>query len=403
MTRKRLWFVIAGAAAVLLITGGIAFVLTRSESEEAIEPEPTTTTTTTTIPLPVWPLTGLPDAKAGGPAHPAIVVKIDNSPDARPQAGINEADIVYEVLVEGITRYALVFHSNLIDPVGPVRSARSSDINLVANLSTPLFSWSGANGGVIGEVAAAARKGILIDASYDAAEPAYYRSGDRRAPHNLYVSLPQLLELKGPENPVNPTPIFTYRKPVVVVPSTTTSSSSSTTTKKKSETTTTTLPPTTTTTTTTTLPGAPVPGFTLNFGGVVVDYVWNPVTNGWSRLQVDQEHPRSKSATLDTAGVQVSPANVIVQFIEYGTSPSDSRSPMALTVGSGKVLVFSQGRAIAGTWSRPTADAATTYTSNDGAPIELTPGRTWVALPRAGSQVITLDQGTADAYLAIRD
>ena len=146
-----------------------------------------------------------------------------------------------------------------------------------------------------------------------------------------------------------------------------------------------------------------MPGFTLNFGGVAVDYVWNPVTSGWSRLQVDQEHPRPKSATLDTAGVQVSPANVIVQFIEYGTSPSDSRSPMALTVGSGKVLIFSQGRAIAGTWSRPTADAATTYTSNDGAPILLTPGRTWVALPRAGSQVITLDQATADAYLAIKD
>ena len=399
MTRKRLWFGLGGAVAVLVIAGGLVFALTRSDPNEAAEPEPTTTTTTTTIPLPVWPLTGLPDAKAGGPPHPAIVVKMDNSPDARPQTGINEADIVYEVLVEGITRYALVFHSNLVDPVGPVRSARSSDINLVANLSTPLFSWSGANGGVIGEVALAARKGILIDASYDAAEPAYFRSSERRAPHNLYVHLPQLLELKGPESPVNPSPIFTYRKPVITVPSTTTSSSS-TTTKKKSDTTTTTLPPTTTTTTA--LPGAPVPGFTLNFGGVVVDYVWNPATSGWSRLQVDQTHPRPESATLDSAGIQVSPANVIVQFIEYGTSPSDNRSPMALTVGSGEVLVFSQGRAIAGKWSRPTADAATTYTSNDGTPILLTPGRTWVALPRAGSQVTTLDQATADAYLAIK-
>jgi hypothetical protein len=206
-----LWFGLGGAVAVLVIAGGLVFALTRSDPNEAAEPEPTTTTTTTTIPLPVWPLTGLPDAKAGGPPHPAIVVKMDNSPDARPQTGINEADIVYEVLVEGITRYALVFHSNLVDPVGPVRSARSSDINLVANLSTPLFSWSGANGGVIGEVALAARKGILIDASYDAAEPAYFRSSERRAPHNLYVHLPQLLELKGPESPANPSPIFTYQ------------------------------------------------------------------------------------------------------------------------------------------------------------------------------------------------
>jgi len=150
------------------------------------------------------------------------------------------------------------------------------------------------------------------------------------------------------------------------------------------------------------LPGSPAPGFTLDFGGVAVDYVWNPTTKGWSRLQVDQTHPRAKSATLDTSGVQESPANVIVQFIDYGTSPSDSRSPMALTVGSGKVLVFTDGRLIAGNWSRPSAEKPTTYTANDGTPILLTPGRTWVALPRAGSAISMLDQPTADAYLAIK-
>ena len=398
MSRKKLWLIIGGAVAAVILAGGIVFALTRSDSKKQADSEPTTSTTTTTAPLPVWPLTGLPDAKASGPAHPAIVVKMDNSPDARPQTGINEADVVYELLVEGITRYALVFHSNLVDPVGPVRSARSSDIDLVADLSTPLFAWSGANGGVMGEVAAAARKGILTDASYDAATPAYYRSNDRQAPHNLYLHLPQLLELKAPSGQGNPTPIFNFRK-VAATPSTTTTSSSTTTSKKSASTTTTIAPPTTTTTA---LPGTTTPGFSLDFGGVVVDYVWNPATKGWSRLQVDQTHPRPKSPTLDTAGVQVSPSNVIVQFIEYGQSPSDSRSPMALTVGSGKVLVFTDGRAIAGTWSRPSADKPTTYTATDGTPILLTPGRTWVALPRSGSAITTLDQSTADAYLAIK-
>jgi Protein of unknown function (DUF3048) N-terminal domain/Protein of unknown function (DUF3048) C-terminal domain len=399
MNRKKLALIIGGAVAVLLIAGGVVFALTRSDSTKSAEPEPKASTTTTTAPLPVWPLTGVADAKASGPAHPAIVVKMDNSPDARPQTGINEADVVYELLVEGITRYALVFHSNLADPVGPVRSARSSDIDLVADLSTPLFVWSGANGGVIGEVQAAARKGILIDASYDAAAPAFYRSNDRQAPHNLYVHLPQVLELKAPDKPANPAPIFNFRKVVAAGATATTSSSSSSTTSKKSASTTTTIAPTTTTTT---LPGTLAPGFTLDFGGVAVDYVWNPTTKGWSRLQVDQTHPRAKSPTLDTAGVQVSPANVVVQFIDYGQSPSDSRSPMALTVGSGKVLVFTDGRAIAGTWSRPTADKPATYTANDGSPILLTPGRTWVALPRIGSAISVLDQATADAYLAIK-
>jgi hypothetical protein len=396
VTRKKLWMIIGGSVGALVIVGGVVFALTRSDATESAVPEPTTTTTTTT--LPVWPLTGVPDAKASGPAHPAVVVKIDNSPDSRPQTGINEADIVYELLVEGITRYALVFHSNMVDPVGPVRSARSSDIDLVADLSTPLFSWSGGNPGVVGEVRNAERKGILIDASQDAASPAYYRANDRQAPHNLYVHLPQLLELKAPADAGNPAPIFNFRK-VATSPSTATTSSTSTTTSKKSSSTTTTIAPPTTTTT---LPGSPTPGFSLDFGGVNVDYVWNPATKGWSRLQVDQTHPRAKSATLDTAGVQVSPENVIVQFIDYGQSPSDSRSPMALTVGSGKVLVFSDGRVVSGTWSRPSADKPTTYTAADGTPILLTPGRTWVALPRVGSAVATIDQPTADAFLAIK-
>jgi len=395
MTRKKLWMIIGGSVGVLVIVGGAVFAFTRSDSSESAIPEPTATTTTTT--LPVWPLTGVPDAKASGPAHPAVVVKIDNSPDSRPQTGINEADIVYELLVEGITRYALVFHSNIVDPVGPVRSARSSDIDLVADLSTPLFSWSGGNAGVVGEVRNAERKGILIDASHDAASPAYYRENNRQAPHNLYVHLPQLLELKAPANQSNPAPIFNFRK-VATSPSTTTTSSTSTTAKKSASTTTTIAMPTTTTT----LLGVPTPGFTLDFGGVKVDYVWNAATKGWSRLQVDQTHPRAKSPTLDTAGVQVSAENVIVQFIDYGQSPSDSRSPMALTVGSGKVLVFSDGRVVSGTWSRATADKPTTYTAADGTPILLTPGRTWVALPRAGSAVASLDQPTADAFLAIK-
>ncbi len=398
MTRKKLALIIGGAVAALLVVGGAVFALTRSDSTKTAESEPTVSTTTTTAPLPVWPLTGVADAKASGPAHPAIVVKMDNSPDARPQTGINEADVVYELLVEGITRYALVFHSNLADPVGPVRSARSSDIDLIADLSTPLFVWSGANAGVAGEVNAAARKGILVDASNSAAAPAYYRSDDRQSPHNLYVHLPQVLELKAPEKQGNPAPIFNFRKIVAATPTTTTSSTS--TTSKKSATTTTSIVPTTTTTTT--VPGALTPGFTLDFGGVAVDYVWNSGTQGWSRLQVDQTHPRAKSPTLDTAGVQVSPANVIVQFIDYGQSPSDSRSPMALTVGTGKVLVFTDGRVIGGTWSRPTADKPTTYTADDGTPILLSPGRTWVELPRIGSPISVLDQATADAYLAIK-
>ncbi len=77
------------------------------------------TTTTTAAPVIRSPLTGLPSADPAGEQHPAVSVKMDNSPEARTQSGINQADIVYEMRVEGITRFALVFHSQLARRRGP--------------------------------------------------------------------------------------------------------------------------------------------------------------------------------------------------------------------------------------------------------------------------------------------
>ncbi|MGH9004055.1 MAG: DUF3048 domain-containing protein, partial [Acidimicrobiia bacterium] len=91
------------------------------------------------------PLTGLP-MDPGRAGRPVLVVKIDNAPKARPQVGLNQADVIFEEGVEGgITRFAVLFHSKDTDLVGPVRSARSTDIALVTPLNHPLFAYSGAN------------------------------------------------------------------------------------------------------------------------------------------------------------------------------------------------------------------------------------------------------------------
>ena len=91
------------------------------------------------------PLTGL--ATDRSPQRRAVVVKIDNVPAARPQSAINDADIVVEELVEGgMTRLAAVFHSARPDAIGPVRSARSTDIGIAASYRGPVFANSGANG-----------------------------------------------------------------------------------------------------------------------------------------------------------------------------------------------------------------------------------------------------------------
>lgn len=385
MTRRRA-AIIAGVAVVVLAIGGIIVAVLRSRSGPHDEvAEVTTTTSTTTTTLPVWPLTGLPDAAAGVIPHPAISVKMDNSADARPQTGINEADVVFELLVEGITRFALVFHSNLPDPVGPVRSARSSDPQMVHQLSKPLFVWSGGNPGVTAEIGAAARAGILTDASYNIATGSYFRSNDRYAPHNLYVRLPQLLAEMAPPGQGDPAPLFVYRQ-----------------TQGPVATSTTTTTPVAPGVSVTTAPGTPAPvaGFSLDMEGTTPDWAWDPAVAGWRRFQVDATHDRRNSATVDPAGRQVAPANVVVMFIDYGVSPADSRSPMAITVGSGPLLVFSSGTVVAGTWTRPDAASPAELRDSTGRVIELTPGRTWVEYPRRGSRLTVLDRAGADGLLA---
>lgn len=387
MTRNR-WIGVGAGIAAIVIAVVLVIVLTGGDktSEEAVVEETTTTTTTT---LPTWPLTGLPDATAPvAGKHPAVVVKMDNSADARPQTGINEADVVYELLVEGITRFALVFHSNLADPVGPVRSARSSDPNLVADLSKPLFAWSGGNPGVTAEIRVADEAGILTDASYNLASPAYYRSNDRIAPHNLYVHLPQLLEMMTPQGQGAPAPIFEYRKVGDPVASTTTS----------------TIAASGVTSTTQLAPGTPVPapGFTIDFEGAKVDYAWDAAIKGWRRYQVDGTHNRADSATVDPAGKQVAPANVVIMFLDYGQSPSDSRSPMAISIGSGPAWVFSDGKVVPGTWNRAKPADPAQLLDAAGKPILLSPGRTWVELPRKGQRVDFFGQPGADSLLAVK-
>ncbi|MFY9481579.1 MAG: DUF3048 domain-containing protein, partial [Ilumatobacteraceae bacterium] len=114
---------------------------------------------------PVYPLTGLPISDQAAASRVAMVVKIDNHPSARPQAGINQADIIFEENVEKLTRYAAVFHSEGSDPVGPIRSGRFQDINMVGSLNKPLFVWSGGNS----KVSAAIAKSDLVDLSYSKA------------------------------------------------------------------------------------------------------------------------------------------------------------------------------------------------------------------------------------------
>ena len=272
--------------------------------------------------------------------RPALAVKIDNVSVARPQEGINQADVVYEELVEaGLTRLVAVFQTTGARSVGPIRSARTSDPPLLEGFDRPLFAYSGANRGTRGAVAASE----LTDVGYDAASSLYWRSTSRRAPHNLFSATDRLWG-KYPERDEIPTAPFAFRTVLDELhPS-----------------------------------AEPVAGVFVDFGHAEIDYAWNG--EGWERTHNGDAHS-------DSDGVRVAPPNVVIQFTTYGTSSADSRSPEAQTVGSGEAWVFTDGHVVRGRWERPDQSRPADLVA-DGRPIRLTPGRTWVALARAGTAEI---------------
>lgn len=292
--------------------------------------------------VPVMPLTGLPIVDAVAAERPALVVKIDNGPPARPQSGLNQADIVYEENVEQITRFAAVYHSELPDPVGPVRSGRTQDIELLGSLNRPLFAWSGGNSAVT----AAVRRSDLRDigALSEYGPGGYFRSSSRRAPHNLYASGPDLMGL-APDDAGAPPAQFVYRT-VADLPS-----------------------------------GDPVASLRLSMDGVRVEWTWDATTSTFQRSQGGSPH-------VGADGERVDAHNIVVLYVAYRTSAADSRSPEAVTLGTGSGWVFSDGRWISVTWSRADRLEPITLTDNNGRPVPLTPGRTWVELVRNGKGAV---------------
>ena len=246
-----------------------------------------------------------------------------------------------------ITRLVAVFHSQQPGTVGPVRSARTTDVQLLPQLGHPLLAWSGGNEGV---VAAVQSSPYLINVGADAAPGSYFRDTSRRAPHNLYVRADELFG-RAPAGTPGPTPLFLYRKPGQANPPT--------------------------------AQGAQ--GVELNWGGggasSNVGWRWDPEARVYLRQQRGRPH-------LDSEGEQLNATNVVVMATNYGQSAADTRSPEAQTVGSGELFVFTNGAVIHGRWDRPDVAKPATLVDDSGAPVLLTPGRTWIELPRPGGTTV---------------
>jgi hypothetical protein len=288
------------------------------------------------------PLNGLPIVDQALANRPALVVKIDNVPVSRPQSGLNAADIVFEENVEGITRFAAVFHSADAEIVGPIRSGRTQDIALLGSLNSPLFAWSGGNGGVTRAV----EESDLVNLSAQLRGPnaAYFRTNDRDAPHNLYSRTADLWAFTpvfaGP-----PPQQFQYRAPDEA------------------------------------FNGEPSSGAEVAMTGVDVTWTWDSSTSTYLREQGGRPHQ-------DRELGQVNAANVVVLEVDYQPSPVDARSPEAQTIGTGTAYVWTAGVLVRGTWTRDDRLQPFRLTDASGAEILLTPGRTWVELAGVGDTTV---------------
>jgi len=317
-----------------------------TEAATTTTESPTTTTeaaTTTTVPAePVYPLTGIKNPDPVIAARPALIVKIDNASGARPQSGFNEADLVFEEIVnDHITRFAMVFQSGDTNPVGPIRSGRIQDVDLFTALDHPLFAWSGGNATVTNEI----NNSELVNIGPSRA-PVYHRTTDRQVPHNLYSSTEALYTQTPPFSPPAKQQ-FAYREPGAPAA------------------------------------GTPSPGVTVKLDSIDVGWDWNATDGVYYRTMEGSRH-------MDRNSGQVSTDNVVVLAMDY--LPGISGSPDAQTLGSGEAFVFTGGNYIHGTWTRNDIHDPFALVADDGSTIQLQPGRTFVELPRLDS---TLPLGAA--------
>jgi Protein of unknown function (DUF3048) N-terminal domain/Protein of unknown function (DUF3048) C-terminal domain len=284
-------------------------------------------------------LTGKLPSHGDAPDRPALAIKVENLPEARPQAGLDKADIVYEEPVEGgITRFIVVFYCQDAARVGPVRSARFTDPPILLQLGREtLFGFAGA----APRVDKAVEKSGVQDLSFDrpAAAGAYHRDDNRLAPHNLYTSTNALYRA-GAVKKGRPRQVFHFGHE--------------------------------------SLKGKPAPTAHLDFSGSA-DVFWRykPKRGAYVRFHGTEPHELE-------SGAQVSATNVVVLSVSLRDTgivdAAGNPSPEAETVGSGRAFVFRGGRMIAAQWSRKSENAVIHLLDRNGDPIRLARGRTWVEL-----------------------
>jgi len=266
--------------------------------------------------------------------NPVLAVKIDNIVYARPQTGLTRADIVYVLPVEGgLSRFLAIFSAGYPPVIGPVRSAREDDLQLLAQFGRPAFAYSGATPALLRYIQHTAR---IVDL-YAGTASGYYRDNTRAAPYNLYAHTQQLLAQAPGASRAHDIG-FRFGPPP---------------------------------------PGGKVTrSASVSYPAASFQVTWSAAKGRWL-VSMDG------SPAVTTDGGPLAPATVVIQhttvrtsrFLEYGKPP-----PFAESVGSGTAEVLRDGRAWMTHWSRPNPEAGTSFTTSSGQPMTFATGQVWIVL-----------------------
>lgn len=291
------------------------------------------------------PLTGRPvDAEVL--ARPLLAVKVENSEDARPQSGLESADIVFEELVEGgITRFMALFHTTLPEVVGPVRSARPVDADLLSGLGPSGFAYSGARAEV--QELLAATPVVRVVEGVDG----FFRDDVRRAPHNLYLDAGAVLDVvsaRGARPLVDIGWVFADEVPAEAL-------------------------------------ACPASAATCaDPGASIVIEMSRAFRSGWTYDAGAGVYRRDQNGRpfATTGPEDIGAANVVVLATRHYVGASGYDETDATTAGA-PAIVLRDGRRYEARWEKPTPADPLRILTPDGDPFPLRPGPTWVHLPAA--------------------
>ena len=342
-----------GPKAIAFVLGLTLMGLSAGCAKAAPEPveTPTTTQAPTAEPTPttepepepdlpvVWPLTGVETDSLL--ERPAVAVKIENTAAARPQTGLNQADVVWETIIEfDVSRFLAVYHSDYPQAVGPVRSVRPIDMRVYAPLD-PVFVFSGGQKGILKEMKAT--QGFWLDENRGQA--GMWRDRSRVAPHNLYGSVEKLVPL-ATDHSVSPDQQFIFASDALEA--------------------------------TATVAGDATSNISLNMSTAAKpQWQWSENARVWVRSE-------GSTAVKDSQGEPLTATNVVIIEVKAVNSAFKAQNntpvPDNILEGTGTAIVATGGKTLTGKWSKADKNSPLELVTEDGKNLELAPGNTWVEL-----------------------